>query len=212
MKAIVIGATGATGKHLTEQLLNHPAFSQVTIFVRKPLAISHAKLTVKVIDFDAPEVWAQDVQGDVLFSCLGTTLKQAGSKENQYKIDHTYQYHFAKIAKENGIQHYVLISSEMANADAFTFYAQLKGKLDSDVLALNFPKISIFRPPLLVRENTDRFAEKMAEKCLMFANQLGLFQSARPLPTQKLAYAMINAVIQNQTGIVNKQTIWELAK
>ncbi|WP_288763341.1 hypothetical protein [uncultured Weeksella sp.] len=81
MNALIIGATGATGKELVQQLLEHPAYSSITIFVRKNTFKVHPKLTVHCIDFSKPEKWQQWVLGDVLFSALGTTLKKAGSKK-----------------------------------------------------------------------------------------------------------------------------------
>lgn len=55
MKAFVLGATGAIGKDLVEQLLNDAAFERVDIFVRREVKIPSAKLVVHVIDFDHPE-------------------------------------------------------------------------------------------------------------------------------------------------------------
>lgn len=210
MHALIIGATGATGKALTEQLLNHQAFLTVTIFVRKAVKILHPKLTVVVIDFDKPNQWQDKVVGDVLFSCLGTTLKQAGSQEAQYKVDYGYQYDFAKIAKQNGVKHYVLVSADMANEHSVSFYPRLKGKLDRAVLTLGFDKISILRPSLLERENSDRFGEKLAQKTLNFVNRFGLLMVYQPLPASKLAQAMIQAVLNNQIGVIDKQAIWQL--
>lgn len=210
MHAMIIGATGATGMPLTQLLLNHSAFDKITVFVRKPLDLSHPKLSIEIIDFDSPHTWQNKVTGDVLFSCLGTTLKQAGSKDAQYKIDYTYQYNFAKIAKQNGVKHYVLISSDMANAHAKTFYSRIKGELDNAVIALNFEKLSIFRPPLLIRKNSDRFGEKFAEKLILALNKIGLLKSHKPLPTPLLAQAMITAVTNNKTDILDKHTIWQL--
>ena len=86
-KALVIGATGAVGRDLVEQLSEDEAFGGVVAFARRPLAVESPKLTVHVIDFDHPERWRQLLRGDVLFSCLGTTIKAAGSQEAQWKVD-----------------------------------------------------------------------------------------------------------------------------
>jgi uncharacterized protein YbjT (DUF2867 family) len=102
MKALVIGATGATGKDLVNQLLNDQDFEEVNMFVRKPIDIQNNKLKVHLVNFEKPEEWKDLVKGDVAFSCLGTTLKAAGSKEAQRKVDYDYQYEFAQAAKENG--------------------------------------------------------------------------------------------------------------
>ncbi|MBN6743372.1 NAD(P)H-binding protein, partial [Acidithiobacillus sp. MC6.1] len=87
-KALVIGATGATGRALTKQLLTDPDYDSVHVFVRQDMDICHDKLAVHLIDFDQPETWADAVKGDALYSCLGTTLKQAGSKDRQWQVDY----------------------------------------------------------------------------------------------------------------------------
>ena len=88
MKVDIIGATGATGRVLLAQLLNDERFDEVHIFVRRAPDFAHDKLCVHLIDFSRPDTWADKLRGDVLFSCLGTTLKDAGSQEAQRKIDY----------------------------------------------------------------------------------------------------------------------------
>ncbi len=155
MNAIIIGATGATGKDLLQQILKDDTFTQVAVFVRRPIGIQHPKLTTHIIDFDQPEAWKHLVTGDVLFSCLGTTLKAAGSQQAQWKIDYDYQYQFAKAAKDNGIKHYVLVSSTGAYSQSRFFYMKMKGALEDAVKTLRFERLSIFNPPTLIRKNSD---------------------------------------------------------
>lgn len=119
--ALVIGATGLVGNQLVEQLLANDQFSAVVIFVRRTTGLQHNKLREHIISFEQPESWDHLVKGDVLFSALGTTLKQAGSKETQFKVDFTYQYQFAEVAATNGIATYVLVSSAGANEKASFF-------------------------------------------------------------------------------------------
>ena len=82
MKAIIIGATGATGELLVDELLRGTAYTTVTIFVRRPTGKQNPKLVEHVVDFSKIDSYKDLIVGDVLFSCLGTTLKAAGSKEN----------------------------------------------------------------------------------------------------------------------------------
>lgn len=214
MHALLIGATGATGKDLLELLLNDMSFQQVSIFVRRPLKRQHPKLTVHVIDFDKINQWHHLVKGDVLFSCLGTTLKAAGSKEAQWKIDYDYQYNFAKVAKENQIDNYVLISSDFADPKSSLYYSRMKGMLEEAVKGLNFAKITIFNPPLLARKNSDRIGEVIGLKVLRFFNALGLFNAQKPLPTEVLAQAMINCAKSKVKGFtrVKGREIWKRAQ
>ena len=114
-KAIVIGSTGMVGKELVKKLIENEHYSEIISLVRRPSGITNPKLDEHVIDFDRPETWKDLVKGDVLFSALGTTIAKAKSKEEQFKVDFTYQYNVAKIAVENGATSYVLISSAGAN-------------------------------------------------------------------------------------------------
>jgi len=214
MHALIIGATGATGKDLLHQLLIDESFERVDVFVRRNIEIHHPKLRIHVIDFDHAEQWKHLVKGDVLFSCLGTTLKTAGSKAAQWKIDYDYQYHFAKAASENKVPAYVLISSGMASAKSKIFYTRMKGQLEDAIKALGFQKLIIFNPPLLVRKNTDRTGEVIGRKIITFLNKVKLFRSQQPLPTEVLAKAMIKAVKSSARGItiIKGKEIWELAE
>lgn len=200
MNALILGATGATGKDLLELLLRDTEIKQVTIFVRRALNITHVKLKIHIIDFDKPDEWKTLVQGDVLFSCLGTTLKIAGSKEAQWKVDYEYQYLFAKIAKENNVNSLVLVSAANASSKSSIFYSKMKGQLEDAVRALHFPKLIIFNPPLLLRAETDRKMEIYGAKVLGFLNKLGIFRSQTPVSTKQLAKAMIESYKKTGDG------------
>ncbi len=200
MHALIIGATGATGRALLDTLLNDSAFERVSIFVRRPVAVEHPKLVVHVIDFEQPHTWQDQVRGDVLFSCLGTTLKDAGSKEAQWRIDYDYQYRFAQAAQANGVPQ-LLVSSAYANPASKGFYTRMKGRLEQDVAALGFASLSIFRPPSLVRPNTKRTGEKIALRLLNGLNRIGLLRSMQPMPVTELAQALAVAAKQARPGV-----------
>jgi uncharacterized protein YbjT (DUF2867 family) len=191
-KALIIGATGATGKELTNQLLKDDSFSEVHVFVRTPPKKSHPKLTIHKVDFDNIHSWKENLVGDVLFSAMGTTLKVAGSKEAQYKIDVTYQYQVAESAAQNGVPSFLLVSSIGANHKSFIFYPKIKGQLEEMIKELPFSCIHIFRPPVL-----DRGQEKMRateKKSIAFINKLnkyGILKSQRPMSTSFLASKII---------------------
>ncbi len=201
MKALIIGATGATGKDLVTQLLADDTYSEVHCFVRKPLALSHPKLHAHVVNFDTPEVWADLLQGDVAFSCLGTTLAVAGSKEAQWRVDYDYQYAFAQQCKANGVPTFVLVSAAMANAQSKVFYNRMKGQLEDAVKALEFKRLIIFQPSILIRSNSDRGAENFSVKAIHFLNKIGLFKRYRPMPTNVLAQRMRREVATATEGV-----------
>lgn len=200
MKILIIGATGATGKDLVTQLLADDTYSEVHCFVRKPLALTHPKLHAHVVDFDTPEAWADLLHGDVAFSCLGTTLAVAGSKEAQWRVDYDYQYAFAQQCKANGVPTFVLISAAGAKAQSKLFYNRMKGQLEDAIKALGFASLLIFQPSILVRSNSDRGGENFTVKVINFLNKLGLFKRYRPMPTEILAEKMLSAVYNSPKG------------
>ena len=200
MKGLIIGATGATGKDLLAKLLEDEAFSEIHSFVRKPMSISHPKLHAHVVDFDTPEAWSDLLHGDVAFSCLGTTLAVAGSKDAQWRVDYDYQYAFAEHCKNNGVSTFVLVSAAGAKAQSKLFYNRMKGALEEAVKKLNFPRLLIFQPSILIRSNSDRGIENFTVKAFKFLNKLGILKRYRPMPTEILAEKMLPAVHNFRKG------------
>lgn len=196
-KAIIIGATGLTGSHLLKTLLDDKRFSLVKIFVRKSTGITHPKLEEHVINFDNYSQWKFMVTGDVLFSALGTTIKKAGGRDAQYKVDYSYQYQFAVAAAENHVPVYVLVSSASANPKSPFFYMRMKGELERDVKKLNFDHIHILQPGLLTGERKEeRLGETIGLKVVKFLNKVGLVRNMTPIHGRCLAQAMINISFQ----------------
>ncbi|WP_454937794.1 NAD(P)H-binding protein [Capnocytophaga gingivalis] len=201
MKALIIGATGATGKDLLSQLLADDTYAEVHCFVRKPLALTHPKLHAHVVNFDTPEAWADLLYGDVAFSCLGTTLTMAGSKEAQWRVDYDYQYAFAQQCKANGVPTFVLVSAAGATAQSKLFYNRMKGQLEDAMKTLEFTRLLIFQPSVLVRKGSDRKGEQFGLKMIVLLNKIGLFKRYRPMPTNVLAQRMRREVATATEGV-----------
>ena len=198
--ANVIGASGLVGQQLVGQLLEHPDFKKVRIFVRRRIGITHSKLEEQLIDFDTPESWKHLVQGDVLFSTLGTTIKKAKTRENQYLVDFTYQYEFAKAAAGNGVSAYVLVSSMGASSKSSVFYSRIKGGLEDAVSSLNFRKLIIFRPSILDGNRQEKRAgEKMGLVVSRFLTKFVL-KNYKSTPVDVLASKMIRLSLDQTAG------------
>ena len=193
MKALIIGATGATGKDLVNVLLQDPDYTEVVLFVRRSSGMVHPKLLEILTDFDKLEQVSESIKGDVWFSCLGTTLKAAGSKEKQKHIDYEIPLKFAEIAKRNGIYRTVLLSAYGASATSKVFYSRIKGQLEEKIASLAFDSYIVFKPGLLLRKDTDRLGERLSSGALKFLNSLGLIRKFRPLPTSTLAEKLARA-------------------
>ena len=204
MHALILGATGSTGQELLKLLLEDSSFSKVSIFVRRKPSIKHQKLTIHEIDFSRLIDYRRLIDGDVLFSALGTTLKDAGSKSQQYLVDFTYQYECAKMASDNGIPYFSLVSSSGANEKSFFFYPKIKGELEQAVKKLQFKKTQIFQPPILIRQpELIRNGEKIAINIFNFLNKIGLLKSQKPLSVSYLAKKMVNNIkSEKKIGII----------
>ena len=192
LNALVIGATGATGRELVKLLIADIEVEKVTIFVRNAPVIDHEKLIVHVIDFNKIQNHKDLIKGDVLFSALGTTKKDAGGKKEQYLVDYTFQHEFAKIAAINGVENYSLVSSVGANSKSSFLYPKTKGELEEAVKKLSFRKIDIFQPPMLIRQpDLMRAGEKSGIKILNKLNKIGILKSQKPLAVEALAEKML---------------------
>lgn len=198
--ANVIGASGLVGKELVEQLLNHHEFEKVRIFVRRNTGILNSKLEEHVIDFENPDSWKSYLQGDMLFSTLGTTIKSAKTKDKQYRVDFTYQFQFAKAAAENGIPCYILVSSMGADSRSKVFYSRIKGELEDAVALLKFRRLLIFRPSIL---DGDRKEKRQGEKIGLIISRFVTYfilKSYRPTPVDALVNKMIRSSLDPIDG------------
>lgn len=200
-KAIVIGGTGATGKSLLKILAQSPTYTEIRALVRTPKTEIDPRIQQVQVDFNHLNEYRDAISGDVAFSCLGTTLKAAGSQEAQWKVDYEYQLEFAKIAKQQGVSTFVLMSSKMANAQSSNFYVKMKGQLEDAITALDFPTLIILRPSLLLRPNTDRFGEKVSAALLKILNSIGLFKAYQPVRVERVAQVMVDTASTYHHGV-----------
>src|SRR5690606_22722667 len=132
----------------------------VIVLVRRNFFSQQAKLTEIVVDFEKLSDYKAYIQGDVAFSCLGTTLKDAGSKDAQWRVDHDYPLEFASIAKANGVGSFLLLSAFGANAKSFLLYNKMKGSLEENINKLNFTQLVSLHHGGIERPDSDRKDEK----------------------------------------------------
>ena len=210
MRAFVLGATGATGRELVGQLLADARYEQVEVAVRRPLGVEHPKLRVHLVDFEQPAAWSAAVQGDVLFLCMGTTLKAAGSEAAQWHVDVDYPLEAAQAAAAHGVKTCVLVSAAMADADSRWFYPRMKGELEERLRALPFERLAIARPPVLERRGSDRMGERIWVKVVKAFNVLGLLRAQRPMPTAVLAQVLRRMATEGVAGVREGAALWAL--
>jgi uncharacterized protein YbjT (DUF2867 family) len=211
--ALVLGATGLVGSALVEQLISSDAYDKVILFLRRSSGKQSEKLVEHIIDFDDPESWMHLVKGDVLFSAFGTTIKKAGSQENQFRIDYTYQYQFAEVAKNNGVATCVLVSSAGADSKSKLFYSRMKGQLDDAVQKLGFENLVILKPSVLVGQRSEtRLGETLGIVLGRLFTRLPGLQKYRPIEASIVARAMIKGASGLGSRIFVLNELFDLAK
>lgn len=198
--ALIIGATGLIGRHLVDELIASNRFTKVIALTRKPLKISSQKFENHLVDFERLEDFSALFSADALFSCLGTTKKQVGSIKAQRRVDLDYQYDAAKIARDQGVSEYFLVSSSGASAKSPSAYLKMKGQLEDKVLDLNFPRSVIFRPSLLLGKRAQpRLGEGVAAKVMPLLRYIPLLKTYRPITGQQVARKM--AAVAEMQGL-----------
>ncbi len=211
--AVLAGASGLVGERCLVRLLNHEAYDQVTVFSRRPLALSHAKLRVDLVDFEALKSVGEHC--DDVFCCLGTTIGKAGSREAFTRVDHDFPLALAGLGRSAGAQQFLMVSALGADAKSRVFYNRIKGETERDIAALGLPKVIFMRPSILLGERREN---RPAEKAGILAGRLiapllvGALRKYRPIAADDVAAAMLYAANHDlNSGPVDSDRIVRLA-
>lgn len=202
--ALIAGATGLVGGHLVRRLLADATYNRVTVLSRRTLPLADQKFDLKIVDFDRLASLAPFPRVDDVFICLGTTIKQAGSREAFYKVDFTYVHEIARLAALQGAKQLLLVSSLGAKARSSIFYSSVKGKIEEAVRALPYHSIHIFRPSLLLGHRSDyRAGEQMGVVVSKAFGWMlvGPFKKYRPIDGACVAEAMLRVAKENRAGV-----------
>lgn len=193
MKAVVAGATGLVGNFLVEELAKDPAFTEVIALTRNDQE-SNGKVKWTKIDFQSHTEFQKVTNGaDVVFCCLGTTIKKAGSKNAFLEVDYEYVTDLAEAASANKVRQFSVISAMGANINSKIFYNHVKGKMEIGLRQLKFDELIIFHPSILLGPRKEhRTGEKIG---IVFGKLVapllfGSLKKYHPLEAEDLAKAM----------------------
>ena len=204
LKATLAGASGLVGQQCLQLLLADSRYDRVTVIVRRPLAATHPKLKSLLVDLGGAGSWGDLGEPDHFYCCLGTTIKQAGSRAAFRKVDYDYPLALARRAAATGLTRYLLISAMAANPRSRVFYNRVKGELEQQLAQQPIPSIDIFRPSLLMGERDEsRPGEELGQKLMPLLNPLlrGGLKAYRPITAQQLAQAMVKAAFEPLAGV-----------
>lgn len=197
--AVVAGATGLVGQELVRQLAADGGWREVRALVRRPSPVTGAPTVVPIIvDYarlDAAPAWAAGVHH--VFSALGTTMREAGSRDAFREVDFAYPLAVAKLALAHGARHYLLVSAVGADAGSRVFYNHVKGDIEQAILALGYRSVTIARPSLLLGPRAKRRLGEQVGKIV------GVLAPPRwrPVEAAQVARGLITAARRDAPGV-----------
>jgi uncharacterized protein YbjT (DUF2867 family) len=198
MHALVVGSTGLVGSELVKLLENDSAFSKITALVRKKTNHQYSKVEEVVVNFEnLPQESFENK--DVVFCCLGTTIKTAGSKEAFRMVDYEYPFLTAKIAKQKEIKKFAIVTAMGASAKSSIFYNQVKGEIEEALENLGFESLGIFRPSMLLGNRSEVRMGETIGKYVMNLFGWAIPKNYKAIEAKSVAKAMLEFAKEGST-------------
>ncbi|WP_312345874.1 NAD-dependent dehydratase [Stenotrophomonas acidaminiphila] len=201
MRVLLAGATGLVGSQVLQRLLADARCTAVVAPVRRPLPLQHPRLSAPLLDFDALPLQAPWWQVDAAICTLGSTLKQAGSRQAFARIDHGYPLVIARAVKMHGCTVFALNSAMGANPRSAFFYNRVKGELERDLRALGFASLALVRPGLIGGARSEPRPGEQAAARVLGALGPVLPRAWRINPAGCIAAALVEAALAPAPGV-----------
>ncbi|AMJ57955.1 MULTISPECIES: NAD-dependent epimerase/dehydratase family protein [Stenotrophomonas] len=201
MQVLLAGATGLVGAQVLQRLLADPRCSGVIAPTRRALPRTDGRLLNPVLDFENITALAQDWRVEAAICALGSTMKQAGSREAFQRIDHGYPLAIARAVRGNGCEVFALNSAAGANPRAPFFYSRVKGALEQDLRALGFASLTLVRPGLIGGERAQPRTGEHLASVVLGALAPVLPRAWRINPATRIAEALVEAALNPQPGV-----------
>lgn len=201
-RVLLAGATGLIGQQCLRLLLKDPMVTELRVLLRRGMSAADLapdaamsaycpKLKVLVSPFDRLHEHPDWFEVDAVFCALGTTIKKAKTQAAFREVDFQHPLTIARLARQQGAKHYLLVSALGASAQSRVFYSRVKGELEDALKALNFEALTFAQPSLLLGDRAEFRPGELIGQHLAFLIPtkykpvhvrqvaLGLWQSAR---------------------------------
>ena len=191
--AIIFGSSGLIGNELFKTILLNNAYSKIKIFVRKIPEVNNPKVEIIETDFRNLDKYEDKINGNDCYFCIGTTKKDTPDNNEYRRVEYDIPLSVAKIAKKNSINSFFYVSSIGANPNASSNYLKNKGQVEEELKKLNFPKLGIIRPSLLVgNRKSFRLGEVIFTPIMntLTAFAFGSLKKYKPIKIENVVKAM----------------------
>lgn len=213
-KILILGATGLIGGLLTRKLVERGRDQTLHLLLRRPYREDVGKAKVHVqLQENWPATIAK-IKPAIVISCLGSTMKKAGSKEEFAAVDRDLVAAVAAAAKAAGAKQFITVSSTMADSSASSFYLKIKGEAEALMRAQQFDRLDIIRPGLLRGERTNetRVGESLAIAASPIMDLMlhGKFRRYRSILASDVADAIVALMAESEPGafVHENDAIW----
>ena len=197
--ALIFGSSGLIGNHLLSVILQNNDYNHIKLFVRSESKNNNSKVEIVQTDFTNLEKYKDLIVGDDCFFCIGTTRKNTPDKNEYRRIEYNIPLSVAKIAKFNSVKSFIYVSSLGANSSSSGPYLKNKGQVEEELNNLDFSKLAIIRPSILLGKRKEH---RLGESIGVYVMQklspffLGKLKKYKPIQAQYVAKAMV-AIAQN---------------
>jgi uncharacterized protein YbjT (DUF2867 family) len=216
----IVGGSGVVGSRATHHLLARGDVARLVSLGRRTSALQHAKLVSRVVDLQSSAALAAELPDDlgVALSCLGTTMKQAGSKAAFRSVDYGAVLAFGEAARGKGARRFLLVSALGANSRSGNFYLQTKGQAEDALAQLGFPQLTILRPSLIDDQGA-RAERRLGERLALplsraFFSLVGATHRYAPISADAIARALVHLAFDEtseRVRILESDRLHELA-
>lgn len=198
MHLLVSGGTGLIGSLALRHAIGHGGIDRITALGRRPASLDSPQLSQIACDFASLDAVADRIQpADAAICALGTTMRQAGSRQAFHAVDHDAVIAFARLAKAKGVRRFAIVSSIGASSRSGSFYLSTKGRAEDRLGTIGFERLVILQPSFLLGDrNEKRSGEGYATALAQLLSPLlaGPLRRYRPIEADLVARALLRAV------------------
>jgi uncharacterized protein YbjT (DUF2867 family) len=206
LSVVMLGASGAVGSQVVRVLQARPELEKLSLLNRRSLELaSDSRLRQHVVNVMDPASYEALLPGHQHAICtLGVGQPSKMSKADFIRIDKDAALDFATACKRAGVAHFELLSAVGVNPDSASFYLRTKGELEKALKALNFPRLSLFQPSMILTP-TNRYGLSQALILALWPHLnpllVGTLRKYRGIPVAALGSAMANHLLQDHQGL-----------